>query len=103
MRYPNLTHTLIQRAYPRTVRCRRKAYRLRTVASYLRETSSKAQGPACPDLTVGLQALSHHIPLGLVLPEVPEELFLIRVILANPLQASLYPTSTYLSSRARPL
>jgi hypothetical protein len=64
---------------------------------------SKTRRPPRSDLTVGLQALYHHIPLGLVLPEVPEELFLIRVILANPLQASLYPTSTYLSSRARPL
>ena len=43
-------------------------------------------------LTVGLEAIYHHLPLGLVLEEVTEELFLIQVILANPLQASLYPT-----------
>ena len=42
-----------------------------------------------PDLTVGLQALYHHLPLSLVLPEVTEGLFLIRIILANPLQTSL--------------
>ena len=42
-------------------------------ASYLREISSKAQGLACPDLTVGLEVLYHHISLGIVLPEVTEE------------------------------
>jgi hypothetical protein len=73
MRYPNLTHTPIQRAYPRTVQCRRKGYRLRTVASHLRETPSKTRRPACPNLAVGLEALYHHFPLGLILPEVPEE------------------------------
>ena len=45
-----------------------------------------------PYLTVGLQTFYHHLPLGLVLPQVTEELFLIRIILADPLQASLYPT-----------
>src|SRR5215204_5368549 len=44
-----------------------------------------------PDLSVGLEAFYHHLPLGLVLPEVTEELFLIRILLADPLQASLYP------------
>jgi hypothetical protein len=44
------------------------------------------------DLAVGLEAFYHHIPLGLVIPEVPEELFLIRIILTDPLKASLYPT-----------
>ena len=34
-----------------------------------------------PDLTVGLEAIYHHLPLGLVLPEVTEESFLIRIIL----------------------
>jgi hypothetical protein len=43
-------------------------------------------------LTVGPEAFYHHIPLGLVIPEVPEELLLIRIILTNPLKASLYPT-----------
>jgi hypothetical protein len=73
MRYPNLTHTPIQRAYPRTVRCRRKGYRLRTVASYLREASSKARRSSRPDLTVGLETIYHRIPLGLILEEVSEE------------------------------
>ena len=52
--------------------------------------SSKSWRPPHPHLAVGLQALYHHIPLGLVLPEVPEELFLIRMIHADPLQASLH-------------
>src|SRR5215212_8189500 len=45
-----------------------------------------------PDLTVGLKTFYHHISLVLILPEVTEEYFLIRIILANPLQTSLYPT-----------
>ena len=48
--------------------------------------------PSRPNLTVGLQALYHHIPLGLVLPEVTEELFLLGMVLTNSFQASLYPT-----------
>jgi hypothetical protein len=32
-----------------------------------------SQRPAYPDLTVGLQALYHHLSLGLVLPELTEE------------------------------
>jgi hypothetical protein len=90
MRHPNLAHTPIQRAYPRTLRCRRKGYRLRTVAFYLRETSSKTRRSSRPDLTVGLEAIYHYLPLGPVLPEVTEELFFIRVILADPLQAGLH-------------
>jgi hypothetical protein len=73
MRYPNLTHTLIQRAYPRTVQCRRRGYPLRTDASYLREASSKTLRPSRPDLTVGLEAFYHHLPLGLILPQIPEK------------------------------
>jgi len=73
MRYPNLTHTPIQRAYPRTVQCRRKGYCLRTDDSYLRETPSKTSRPASPDLAVGQEALYHHLPLSLVLEEVTEE------------------------------
>src|SRR5215207_7161494 len=45
-----------------------------------------------PDLTVGLEAIYHHLPLGLILPEVTEEYFLLGMVLSNPLQASLYPT-----------
>ena len=73
MRYPNLTHTPIQRAYPRTVQCRRKGYPLRIDDSYLRETPSKTRRPASPDLAVCLQAIYHHLPLSLVLEEVTEE------------------------------
>jgi hypothetical protein len=54
--------------------------------------TSKAWRPSRPDLTVGLEAIYHHLPLGLVLEEVTEELFLIWIVLSNPLQASLYPT-----------
>jgi hypothetical protein len=32
-----------------------------------------SQRPACPDLTVGLQAFYDHLPLGLVLPKIPEK------------------------------
>jgi hypothetical protein len=45
-----------------------------------------------PDLTVGLQALYHHLPLGLVLQEVTQELFLLGIVLTNSLHTSLYPT-----------
>ena len=54
--------------------------------------SSKSWRPPYPHLTVGLETFYHKLPLGLVLEEVTEELFLIRVVLADPLQASLYPT-----------
>jgi hypothetical protein len=42
------------------------------------------KAPLRPHLTVGLEAIYHHLPLGLVLPEVPEELFF-RIVLADPL------------------
>jgi hypothetical protein len=42
-------------------------------ASYLLEATSKARRSSRPDLTVGLEAIYHHIPLGLVIPEVTEE------------------------------
>jgi len=59
--------------------------------------------PPRSDLAVGLEAFYLHLPLDLVIPEVPEELFLIRIILADPLKASLYPTLYVPSSpRARP-
>ena len=61
-------------------------------ASYLRKTTSKACRSSRPHLTVGLEAFYHHIPLGLVLPEITEELFLLEIVLSNSLQASLYPT-----------
>jgi hypothetical protein len=50
-------------------------------ASYLRETPSKTSRPASPDLAVGLEAIYHHLPLSLVIPKVPEESLLIRIIL----------------------
>jgi hypothetical protein len=61
-------------------------------ASYLSETSSKTRRPAWPNLTVGLEAIYHYLPLGLVLPELTEELLLLGVVLTNHLQASLYST-----------
>jgi hypothetical protein len=42
-------------------------------ASHLLEATSKARRSSRPDITVGLEALYHHFPLGLILPEVPEE------------------------------
>jgi hypothetical protein len=60
-------------------------------ASDVCEHISKTRRSSCLDLTVGLEALYHHIPLGLVLEELTEELFLLGVVLSNSLQASLYP------------
>jgi hypothetical protein len=42
---------------------------------------SKVWRPSRPDLAVSLEAIYHHIPLSLVLLKVPEESFLIRIIL----------------------
>ena len=39
----------------------------------LLEATSKTLRPSHPDLAVGLEALYHHIPLGLILPEVTEK------------------------------
>ena len=50
-------------------------------ASNLCETSSKARRSSRPHLAVGLEAFYDHLPLGLVLPKVPEESFLLRIIL----------------------
>jgi hypothetical protein len=61
-------------------------------ASYLCDTLSKSQRPARPYLTVGPEALYHHIPLGLVFPEIPKDLFLIWIVLTNSLQTSFYLT-----------
>jgi hypothetical protein len=51
---------------------------------------SKAWRPPHPHLAVGLQAFYDHLPLGLVLPEVTEELFLLGIIPAAPPQTSLH-------------
>ena len=58
----------------------------------MRLPQSKARRSSRPDLTVGLEAIYHHIPLGLLIPQLTEELFLLGVVLTNSLQASLYPT-----------
>ena len=58
-------------------------------ASRLREATSKTSRPACPYLSVGLEALYNHIPLGFVPPEITEDLFLIWRVLTDPLQATL--------------
>jgi hypothetical protein len=60
------------------------------------------QRPSRPDLAVGLQALYHYLPLSLVIPEVTEELLLLRVVLTNPLQASLYPTIYIVRIKCQP-
>ena len=61
-------------------------------ASNLLEATSKARRSSRPGLTVGLQALYHHLLLGLVLPQVSEDLFLIWIVLTDPFQATLDPT-----------
>ena len=48
--------------------------------------------PPRPHLTVGLQAIYHHISLSLLIPEVTEEKLLLGMVLSNSFQASLYPT-----------
>jgi hypothetical protein len=47
----------------------------------LHDLTSKTRRPALPHLTIRLEAFYHHLPLGLVLPEIPEDLFLIWVVL----------------------
>jgi hypothetical protein len=54
------------------------------------EASSETWRPTRPDLAVSLEAFQYHFPLGFVLPEVMEDLFLIRIVLADPLQTSLH-------------
>jgi hypothetical protein len=49
----------------------------------------KTQRPPRPDRTVSLEAIYHHLPLSLVLPEISEYIFLLGIILSDPLQASL--------------
>jgi hypothetical protein len=51
---------------------------------------SKTQRPPHPDLTVRLEAFYHHLPLGLILPKIPEDVFLIWVVLSDSLQAALH-------------
>jgi hypothetical protein len=48
---------------------------------------SKPRRPPRPHLTVRLEALYHHLPLGLILLEIPKDHFLIWVVLTYPLQA----------------
>ncbi len=45
-----------------------------------------------PDLTVGREGLCHHLPLGLVLEEVPEEPLLLGVILPYAPKTALHET-----------
>ncbi len=46
--------------------------------------------PPRPDLVVGLEAFYYHLPLGLVLEELPGELFLLEGVLTDPLQAAIH-------------
>jgi hypothetical protein len=48
--------------------------------------SNTSGRPPHSDLTVRLEAFHHHFPLSLVLPEVPVDLFLLRVVLSYPLR-----------------
>jgi hypothetical protein len=43
-------------------------------------------GPSPPDVTICLEAIYHHLPLGLVFPEMPEYVFLLWVVLSDPLR-----------------
>jgi len=51
---------------------------------------SVLSGSARPDLTVGLEAFQYHFPLGFIPPEVSEDLFLIRIILTDPLKTTFH-------------
>ena len=53
---------------------------------------SKTWRSSRPHLAVGLQTFYHHLLLGLVLPKVSEDPFLIWIVLTDPFQASLDPT-----------
>jgi hypothetical protein len=61
-----------------------------TDTSDLGEHISKTRGSSCPYLTVGPETFYHHITLDLILPEVPEGLFLLGIILVTPPQTSLH-------------
>jgi hypothetical protein len=70
-------------------------------ASYLHETYSKARRPPRPNLAVGLEAIYHHLSLGLILPEISEDLLLFGVVLSYPLSKPSTKPSMYSSSRCR--
>jgi hypothetical protein len=55
--------------------------------------------PSLPH-NLSLEAIYHHLPLSLVLPEIPEDLFLLWVVLSDSLKAAPTQPSMYLSSRA---
>jgi hypothetical protein len=58
--------------------------------------------PPRPNLTVSLEALYHHLPLSLVLTGVvSDDLFLIGIILTDPLQTPLDEAFPKLRSSAR--
>jgi hypothetical protein len=48
---------------------------------------SKTRRSPCPYLTILLEAIYHHLPLHLVLPEkIPKDLFLLWAVLTDPLR-----------------
>ena len=51
---------------------------------------SKTRTPPCSDLTVSLKAIYNYLPLSRVLPKVSKDLFLIWIILTDPLKAALH-------------
>ena len=59
--------------------------------------------PPRPHLTVGLQAIYHHLPLSLLIPEVTEEKLLLGMVLSNSFQASLYPTIYIVWIKGQPM
>jgi len=64
--------------------------------------SLKVPEASRPDLTARLEAFYHRLPLSLVLPEIPEDLFLLGIVLPYPLQAPLDPAFDVRGSRASP-
>jgi hypothetical protein len=56
-----------------------------SVSLHLKDPNASPPSPH----RVRLEAFYHHLPLGLVIPEVTEESFLLGVVLSYPLQAAL--------------
>jgi hypothetical protein len=60
---------------------------LREVISCSKERDLPVRPPR-PDPAVGLEDFDHHLPLGVILPKVPEKLFLAGIVLAYTLKTA---------------
>ena len=58
-------------------------------------------GSTRQDLAVGLQCLKHRLPLALVFLQVPEQVLVVRLVLAYPLQTPFDETLTMIFSHVR--